>query len=482
MTHTTLAAVLRRSSRRAGSSALVAAAVILLAGCATFSDDGGFDAVQATAKDRIGADAKRVRSDADADAVQAQVRALLSKPLGVDDAVQIALLNNRGLQAAYAELGIAEAELVQAGRIANPSFGYMNVQGDGEFKIERALTFSVLQILAIPLASKVAGERFEQAKLAVSAEMLGVAAETRRAWTSAVAAQQTARYAGQVKESAEAGAELARRMAAAGNFSTLQRAREQAYYAEAVAQLGRAQQAALAERERLTRLMGLWGEDVAFKLPDRLPELPTAPVDARNAEQNAMQTRLDVQAARRDLDSLAASLGLAKATRLVNALELGPAQVREPNAIMGGYELRFEIPIFDWGSARAARAEAIYMQAAHRAAETAINARSEVREAYAAYRTAFDLARHYRDEVVPLRKRISEENLLRYNGMLIGAFELLADARESVAAVNAAIEASRDFWLADANLQAAQNGAAAGLRKAAGPAPTVTAARPAGGH
>jgi outer membrane protein TolC len=88
------------------------------------------------------------------------------------------------------------------------------------------------------------------------------------------------------------------------------------------------------------------------------------------------------------------------------------------------------------------------MQALHRAAETAINARSEVREAYGAYRSAWDIAKHQRDEIVPLKARISEENLLRYNGMLIGVFELLADARSQIASVNGAIDALRDFWIA----------------------------------
>ncbi|MCL4798884.1 MAG: TolC family protein [Burkholderiales bacterium] len=463
---------------RRRTALLAVCATLVLAGCATFSEDGGFGEVQGIAQARLGAEARWLRNDADEDAARARVKALLARPLSADDAVQLALLNNRGLQASYAELGVAEADLVQAGRIANPSFGYMRVRGDGEVEIERALVFSVFQIATMPLATKITRQRFEQVKLAVAAEMLGVAAETRRAYYSAVAAQEAIRYFEQVKESAEAGAELARRMFGAGNFSALQRAREQAFYADAVAQLARARQTATAERERLTRLMGLWGEHIAFKLPDRLPELPKAPTELRDAEQTAMRTRLDIQASRRDLDALAESLGLTKATRFVNALDVGPAQVREAHAVLNGFELRLEIPIFDWGQARVARAEALYMQAANRTAETAINARSEVREAYAAYRTTYDLARHYRDEIVPLRKRISEENLLRYNGMLIGVFELLADARESVAAVNAAIEATRDFWLAEADLQAAQDGAAAGMRKATRAAPAMAVGGP----
>ena len=456
-------------------SILAVTALLVLSGCATFSDDGGFGAVQSVAKERLGSEAKWLRNEADADAAGKQVKALLAKPLAAEDAVQIALLNNRGLQASYSELGIAEADLVQAGRIANPSFGYVNMRGGGELKIDRVLSFNIIQLLTMPLATKISTRRFEQTKLAVSAEMLSVAAETRRAYYSAVAAQESIRYFEQVKESAEAGAELARRMFAAGNYNALQRAREQAFYADAVAQLARARQAAVAERERLTRLMGLWGGDVAFRIPDRLPVLPKSPAEQRDVEQTAMGTRLDVQASKRDLDALAESLGLTKATRFINVLELGVAQEREPFNILNGYEIRLEIPIFDWGQARVARAEALYMQAVNRTAETAVNARSEVREAYSAYRTTYDLARHYRNEIVPLRKKISEENMLRYGGMLTGVFELLADARESVAAVNASIEAHRDFWLADANLQAAQNGAVSGMRKAAGAAPAMAA-------
>ena len=120
------------------------------------------------------------------------------------------------------------------------------------------------------------------------------------------------------------------------------------------------------------------------------------------------------------------------------------------------------------------------MQTVHRAAETAINARSEVREAYGAWRSAYDIARHHQDEIVPLRKQIAEENVLRYNGMLIGVFELLADARQQIASVNAAIEAKRDFWLAQADLDMALIGKP-NLTPSAGPA---SAASPGGdaGH
>jgi outer membrane protein TolC len=127
-----------------------------------------------------------------------------------------------------------------------------------------------------------------------------------------------------------------------------------------------------------------------------------------------------------------------------------------------GYEIELELPLFDFGSTRVARAEATYMQSMNRTAEVAINARSEVRETYSAYRTAYDLAKHHRDEVVPLRKRISDENLLRYNGMLISVFELLADSRDQIASVTGYVESLRDYWIAETNLQTALTGRSPG--------------------
>ena len=144
-----------------------------------------------------------------------------------------------------------------------------------------------------------------------------------------------------------------------------------------------------------------------------------------------------------------------------------------------GYEISFELPIFDWGTARVAKAEAIYMQAVERTAEMAVNARSEVREAYKGYRVSYDIARHYRDEIVPIRKRIADENLLRYNGMLIGVFELLADARSQIMSVNSSIEAARDFWIARTNLDMSLIGKPS---LAGGMATSSTQGIAAGGH
>ena len=437
----------------------VALGLLLLGGCATFSPDGGFGAVESVAKDRLKKDVTWVRADSDAESVQAAVKKMLASPLSTDDAVQIALINNSGLQATYAELGIAEADLVQAGRMTNPHFAYLRTRDGDERKLEWALTFPIIDLLTIPLRTKIEGRRFEEVKLAVAGRVVETAIETRTAYVQAVSAEETVRYMEQVKTTVEASAELARRMARAGNFSRLAYLREQVFYAEVIAQLARAKHAATAERERLTRLMGLYGEDTAFKLPERLPDLPATLPEMKDLEATALTQRLDVQAAKRETESVAASLGLTKATRFINVLEAGPARTFEaPGPWKRGFEFSLQVPLFDWGGARVAKAEAIYMQAVNRLAETAVNARSQVREAYSAYRTAYDTAKHYREEIVPLRKKISDENQLRYNGMLVSVFELLADAREQVASVNASISALRDYWLAEGDLQASLNG------------------------
>jgi len=463
-------------------AAVAILALSALAGCATLQDDARFSPVERAVKERTGADTKWARTEADADSVRGRVKELLAKPLGPAEAVQIALLNNPGLQANYAEVGIAEADLVQASRWRGPTFSFARLRRGEEVETERGVFFDVLGLLTIPLSTRAADARLQATQNRAAAEGLRVAVDTRKAWFQAVAAAETAKYMAQVKESAEASAELARRMAAVGNFPKLTQAREQAFYAEATAQLARARHNATAARERLARLMGLWGEDLRFELPDRLPELPKAPRDSQDLEAQALAQRLDVQGARGEADSLARSLGLTKATRFISLLEVGVLSNSETgHERQRGWEVELGIPIFDFGGARSARAERLYMQAVNRTIEIAIVARSEVRESYSAYRTSFDLARHYRDEIVPLRKRISEEVLFRYNGMLMSVFELLADSREQVAAVNAYIESLRDFWLAESDLQMALTGRSPGageLMRSAAPAAGTSG----GGH
>jgi outer membrane protein TolC len=432
--------------------------VLLLAGCASLSREDGFAPVRDTVRDTAGKDVEWIRTTDDQAKVDARVAALLAKPLGVEDAVQIALLVNKGLQASFAELGLARADLMQASRLPNPGFSMLRTRHGDEYKIEQIVTFNILSLATVPVAAKVEERRFQSVRRAVAMEVIRLAYDTRKAYLEAVAADETARYAANTMTSAEASAELARRMAKAGNWSKLEEAREEAFYADTALQATRSKQSAAAARERLTRRLGVSGQQAGYKLPDRLPDLPKTADALQNVESIAMERRLDLQAIRLEAESSARNLGLTKATRFINVLELGPARTLEgqrSQPYLHGYEVSFELPIFDFGTARVAKAEAAYMQVVNRAAELAVNAQSEVREAYQTYRAAYDVARRYRDEIVPLRKRVSDENLLRYNGMLIGVFDLLADARAQIAAVNGSIEATRDFWLAKADLDMA---------------------------
>jgi outer membrane protein TolC len=447
------------------------AVALLLPGCATFSPDGGRDAVSRLVAERI--DRQVDVSDTGAGGPTSALRDLFSKPLGVDDAVSVALQNNPAVKVALGDLATSEAEFVQAGRLTNPRFSFGNRRNSETVTIDRMVLFNVMAMLTMPLTQQVAGRQFESAQMQAAGDVLQLVIDTRQAWFAAVAARQTATYFEQAKVAAEASAELTDKMTSVGNFSKLAQMREQVFLAETTTQLARARLASITARERLTRYLGVTSGDARFELPERLPDLPAAPLEAANAEQSALDRRLDVLLARRSAEATASNLGLVKTTGFINVLEAGYGnESNTGERRMNGYEVEVQLPLFDWGDAKVGRARAVYMQAVARAAQTAAKAQAEVREAYAVYRTAYDVARRYRDEIVPLRKRIANENLLRYNGMLISVFELLADAREQIASVNAAIETLRDFWIADAELQRAQGGRS-GMSETLGSSATV---------
>ena len=385
----------------------------------------------------------------------------LTPPVQREQAVALALRHNRQLRAALAELGVAQAEFAQALSWPAPRIS-LGISGHGsEVEFELGVHTALTQLLARPWLEQVHSARLDQARLKVAQQVMDVALQTRQAWVQAVAAEELLRYAVQVNEAAAASAELARRMAAVGNFSALQQMREQVFYAEAAAQLASAQHHRVAQREHLARLMGLWGDQLAFELPTRLPDLPSSPLPAANLESVAIAQRLDVRLARSQVLQRQQAWQWQQSATGAQVIDAGAHVSRNNDGSRGsGIELGWQWP---WGQSRRAtqaQAQAAYQQSQALAEHTAIVARSQVRQAYDAYRTSWDLARHHRDEIVPLKKRISEENLLRYNAMLIGVFELLADARAQIMSVQAAIGAARDFWLADIDLQRALLGPA----------------------
>jgi outer membrane protein TolC len=447
-------------------SLLIMLVTLALAGCAGFSHDGGFEAVSAATQAHLDKQIAWPRSSDDEAKAAQQVAALLAHPLSADDAVQVALLNNRALQAQFEELGISEADLVQSGRLPNPRFELRHASAAGQYDIEETLSFDVLSLLTMPYAHAIEKQRFARTQDGVILRVMQVAKETREAYIAAVAAGESVDYLRQVNSAAEASNELARRMVAAGNWNLLEQSRQQIFYSDALRSFTQAKLTEAAAREHLTRLMGLPGpskspqqdEQRPFALQPHLPELPQgieklAPVDA-----DLLRNRIDLQMLNMQLSQLAHHLKLTKATRFINVLEAGPSRVRQGDAqtpYETGYVVSLEVPIFDSGAARVRKAEAIYAQAVDGYAQALIDARSQIRQAYASYQTSFDVAVQQRDQVVPLRNAVAQQDLLRYNASLISIFDLLADAREQAVGIDDYIGRVRDFWIAKSQLDSA---------------------------
>jgi outer membrane protein TolC len=440
---------------------------LILSACKTLSPDGGMLMVSEFSASALNKDVVAIRTPEQAEAVRATVKRLLARPLTADSAVQVALLNNRGLQAAYNELGLAEAAMIKDSLPPNPTVSVERLSDFAEIEIEKRIIANVLALLTLPARSAIAADRFQQAKFRAAEETLRIAAQARRAYYRAVAARATVKFLDQAQSAAESATKLARRLGETGAMTKLDQAREQVFYAELTGQLASARQRAGSEREKLVRVMGLWGRDLVFKLPSALPLLPRRARSLPTIEVEAVARRIDVQIARIELDVLAKSYGLTQATRFVNLLELSGIHKTVKERVSGervrskGFELELQIPLFDFGSVRVRQAEETYLQAVNRLTEKAINARSEARDAYRSYRASYDLARHYQREVLPLRKIISEETLLRYNSMLIDVFALLAEARQRIAATLASIDAQRGYWLASVDVGAAVMGGGA---------------------
>jgi outer membrane protein TolC len=445
---------------------LAIASAALLSACKTFSPDGGMGTVATIAGQGLNKDVVRVSSPADAAYAQTRVARLLKAPLSADAAVQIALLNNAELQAAYNRLGVAEAVAVQASRPPLPTLSYDWVKTSIELDIERQVVASVLQLATWPARSKIAGVRFEQAELRAAEETLRIAAETRKTYYNAVGARQVLAALSSAKANAEASAELASKLTETGAVNKLDHARRQVFASEIEAQVTAAKLKATTAEERLTRLMGLWGPNVAALLPSTLPPLPSGFRSLASVEQEAMDRRVDLEIGRLEVEALARSYGLTHSTRFLNVLNAsGISKTQkdkgEASADGGGFDIAFEVPIYDFGRASMREAEQRYAEALNALRAMAVNARSEAREAYGAYASTRAIVVQYDREVLPLRKTISEETELQYNAMQVDAFALLQAARDNAASKVASIEAKRNFWLAYTDLSVALLGGGA---------------------
>jgi len=449
--------------------ALSLTAVAILAGCASVNLEQTLEKTNAQTGDFTAGRLSLAQTDQQRDDRQQAASKLLTSVVGQKEAVQLALLNSPSMQAMLAQSWADASLAAQSGRIANPIFSFERVRVGEELEFGRILTFGLLDLITLPYRKGIADQRIAQSQIRLAAEVVDRTTQVRQSWVRAVGAKQSLAYAKQVYENAEAGAELARRLEAVGNFNKLARARQQTFYADAATRLSAAHQQEISAREDLIRLLGLDDKQAAhLRLPDRLPDLPKQARQPAEVAKAASNGRLDIQLAQSALNVSAKDQGLETINRLTD-IELG---VRRDTVFDNGsgsksnprgYEIDLRLPIFDWGGMRRDAMTAQTLAAANQLEAVTRAAGSHLRESYSAYRTAYDIARHHRDEVVPLRKAIADENLLRYNGMLIGVFELLADSRDQVSTVIATINAEQQFWLADANLQASLVGRPTGM-------------------
>ncbi|MGB7337033.1 MAG: TolC family protein [Salaquimonas sp.] len=455
---------------------------IFLGGCVTAQDtatysalDAGFTTVSAKTASATSKQTVWIQNREQAEANAKRVHDLIhKKTISADTAVQVALLNNKGLQAAYADIGLNAAEVWQQMLPENPkvSIGVLGIGAPGLAAwraIEGMIVANILSLATRDRRVDIADTRFRQSQLKAALATLTLAADTRRAWINAVSSFETVYYLNQGQAAADAASELAQKLGESGALSKGGQAREHAFYSELTGQKAEARLAARLAKEELTRLMGLWGSEVDYFVPDKLTSLPSK-LQTRNAiEREALQKRVDLQIAKLELEAVAKSYGLTDATRLVTDFEIIGGFEKEREIEDGNIEklttkqveFEFVIPIFDSGKPRLRKAELAYMQAANLLAEKAVNIRSEARSAYTGYRSTYDIARHYKNSVLPLRVKIEEESLLTYNGMITSTFELLADTRAKIGTLLQSVNAKREFWLADANLNTAIYGGGA---------------------
>lgn len=453
---------MRRRHRTLGVPAVLVA--IGLAGCAAMPPDQGFSGVAATVRGRIPQRVAWSRGKPADKRANAAVTLLLSRPLGAEDAVQIALLRNRGLQASYAELGLAQADLVEAGLLQNPVFdtsirfpGAAHLATD----LETGLTQSFLNLLLLPAKKEIAAGQAEATKLRVAAEVLDLVAEVKTAYFRLEADQAVGGLLQDRVSAADAAASLAKRLHDAGNISDLDLTRQQvdaeltrSEYADALA-------GAAADREELNRLMGLFGADTGWTVPDQLPDMPPDALPYDRLETMAVSGNLRIAALRRRAETSAKALGIATNFGWLTDVQIGVSSEKNPEGYrVTGPTIQIPIPLFNRGQASRARAAAALQQNEDQMAQLAIDTRAQVRTLRDRLVRTRDLIDRYSAVVVPLQRRILALGLQHYNFMLLGPFDLLRTKQDEIAASRRLIEATRDYWIARAELDRALSGQA----------------------
>jgi outer membrane protein, heavy metal efflux system len=451
-------------ARRSCTIVVIALASLPL-GCATIVPRPGFDTVSELVSARSpGHTVVWNQGTADDQAAAEHVAALLAGELTLDSAIQIALLDNRALQAVYAQLGIAQADVVQAGLLQNPILSadvrFPTAQG-AAIGAAAGLVQEFISMLQIPLRKRVAAAAFDEATLTASAAVIDLVTAVKRTFYRLEGAEQLLELRRTVVDATALSADVARRQHDAGNVTDLDLANERALAEQARADLARVETEVAEDREELSALMGLWGADATrWRISSRLPELPPDDVAPDTLEGIALSQRLDLAAARQRIRTVLLERELSRAFRWLPSAALGVAAEREvEDGVWSiGPSVELTVPIFDQGQAALARRTAELGQRENEHAAMEVTVRSQVRRARTRMDQARRLAEHYRTVLLPLRSKIIQQTQLEYNAMLAGVFQLLLAKRDEIDAGASYIEALRDYWLARTELESAVGG------------------------
>jgi len=437
--------------------ALVAAS-LLLGGCASTSAKPAFDEVARTVRTRSGHSVRWNQQRAEDEQAERAIDALLQRELSVDAAVQVALLANPELQAELEELAISQADLVQAGLLRNPVFGIGRTAWEMEHIVPNlfaTLEMEFIDLLTLPLKKRVAATQLEATKLEVGDHVLEFAASVRHAYYEAQAAEQLLALRELVEQAAAASAELAKQQHAAGNMNDLALNTELSLAAQTTLDKQRAQGEAAITREALNKRMGTWGTRTAWRLPPKLTSLPNEEPTLERLESVAIAQRLDVAAARRNVQAMDYGLSLAKTTRWTGTVNVAveAGRLRGSKRLAFGPSVALEIPLFDQRQAQIAKLEAYQRQAEHRLRALAIDVRADVRASRARVATARAVVEQYGNVIVPLREKIVQVSQQHYDAMLLGVYQLIQAKQSEYEAYREYIEALRDYWIAKSELE-----------------------------
>ena len=442
--------------------ALVVAATSLLAGCASVNPRPAFEDVRKTVADRSKAPPEWSRTPSEASAAEQAVAKLLAEPLTANGAVQVAFLNNPTLQATFEEIGISQADLAQAARVANPEIsGFVRFPREGSGQnTEFSLVQNVFDVFIQPLRKKVAAAELEQTKLRVANEVLSVAAEVKEAFFTLQARQQLVERLTLIRHLTETAADFAQQQYEAGTINELELETRTVIHRESKVEVALAEAEVRADRERLNRLLGLWGAETAWTVAGALPEIPATEIPLDGLERLAVTSRQDLRAARFGVDLVGRALALRRQTRFFPVgIHMG---VNTEKDVTGervtGPELALQLPIFDTGKASIARLESEHRRAQRQLEALAVNARSEVREERDRMLAARDLSLYYGRVLLPQRQRILALTLQHYHAMFKGAYDLLQAKQAEVETEKAYLDAWRGYWIARARLARALGG------------------------